>query len=38
MQINSDREKNMDVLQKIFISVAVIFVVSGLVWFIFIAH
>jgi len=28
----------MEILQKIFIAAAVIFVVGGLVWFIFIAH
>jgi len=31
-------EKDMEVLQKIFIAAAVIFVVGGIVWFIFIAH
>lgn len=29
---------DMEVLQKIFIAAALIFVVGGLVWFIFIAH
>ncbi len=28
----------MEILQKIFIAAAVIFVVGGVVWFIFIAH
>jgi len=28
----------MEILQKIFIAAAVIFVVGGLVWFIFLAH
>jgi hypothetical protein len=32
------RRKNMDILQKIIIFVAVALVVSGLIWFIFIAH
>jgi len=31
-------ENDMEVLQKIFIAAAVIFVVGGIVWFIFIAH
>jgi hypothetical protein len=34
----ADKEKNMDALQKIIIFVAVALVVSGLIWFIFIAH
>jgi len=34
----ADKEKNMDVLQKIVIIVAVVSVVGGLIWFIFIAH
>lgn len=34
----ADKEKSMDVLQKIIIFGAVILVVSGLVWFIFLAH
>jgi hypothetical protein len=33
-----DKEENMDILQKIIISAAVIFVVGGVIWFIFIAH
>jgi hypothetical protein len=33
-----NQEKNMDMLQKIIIFVVVALVVSGLIWFIFIAH
>ena len=33
-----NQEKNMDMLQKIIIFVVVTLVVSGLIWFIFIAH
>lgn len=29
---------DMEVLQKIFIAAALIFVIGGLVWFVFIAH
>jgi len=32
------KEKNMDVLQKLIIGIVVISVVSGLIWFIFMAH
>jgi len=32
------QEKNMDILQKLIIGIAVISVVSGLIWFIFLAH
>jgi len=35
---HSDKEKNMDILQKIFIAAEVIFVVGGLVWFFFLSR
>jgi len=34
----ADKEKNMEILQKIIIFFAVALVVGGLIWFIFIAH
>jgi hypothetical protein len=34
----ADKEKHMEIIQKIIIAVAVILVVGGLIWFFFIAH
>jgi len=34
----ADKEKHMEIMQKIIIAVAVILVVGGLIWFFFIAH